>query len=149
MATILCRYQHVKSCYLSQTTCCVCTLHWVERSYLLNLCNHMYYSWLQCQSNRNSVKYSWVAEVPISLAGFQPQFIFEVQLYSHLKLDELITANLCTCHDSCAVVSCAKICSNIVTMNGVPTAQLSCHVHKFVVISPWMKLQWNKIVVEF
>ena len=48
-----------------------------------------------------------------------------------------------------AVVSCAKICSNIVTMNGVTTAQLSCHVHKFVVISPWMKLQWNKIVVEF
>ena len=114
-ATILPRPQHVKSCYLSQTTCCVCTLHCVERSYLLNLCNHMYYSWLQSQSNRNSVKYSWAAQGPMSLTGFQMQIICDGNL---ILISSKVSWTDHSAPQPCCCAMC-KFCSGIITMNGI------------------------------
>ena len=35
----------------------------------------------------------------------------------HTNHNKIMAANFCTCHDSCAVVACAKICSNWIVTN--------------------------------
>ena len=40
-------------------------------------------------------------------------------------LNPLITTKFCTCHDSCAVMACAKFCSDQVTRNGLLPKQIS------------------------
>ena len=37
----------------------------------------------------------------------------------------MITAKFCTCHDSCAVMACAKLCSDLTARNGVTANKLS------------------------
>ena len=32
--------------------------------------------------------------------------------FSHPNANEVIATNFCTCHDSCAVLACAKFCSD-------------------------------------
>ena len=38
---------------------------------------------------------------------------------SHSYSDNVITVKFCACHDSCAVMACAKICSDTVAVNGI------------------------------
>ena len=49
--------------------------------------------------------------------------VMEISSGSHPDSDEVIAPKFCTCHNSCAVVACAKICSNFVVTNGT-TAEL-------------------------
>ena len=45
-----------------------------------------------------------------------------------MQLNQLITTQLCTCHDSCAVMLCAKVCSNLVNRNLNTAYQFFCHI---------------------
>ena len=36
----------------------------------------------------------------------------EISFWSHFKSNKVTATKFCTCHDSCAVVACTKICSN-------------------------------------
>ena len=52
------------------------------------------------------------------VSAFQPalfpsQFKFNGNFHSHLDSNTAIATKLCTWHDSCAVVACAKICCNL------------------------------------
>ena len=51
---------------------------------------------------------------PISPTNFPPQFQLPManSFCCNSYLDDDITTNSSTCHDSCAVVACAKICSD-------------------------------------
>ena len=42
-----------------------------------------------------------------------------ISFYYHWYFNELITTSFCTCHDSTAVVACAKNCSDNITMKGI------------------------------
>ena len=50
----------------------------------------------------------------------------EISFHSHLNSNTVIPTKLCTWHDSCAVVACAKICCDLMASNGI-TARWSCH----------------------
>ena len=43
----------------------------------------------------------------------------EIPFGSHRNYDELIGTNFGTCHDCCAVMACAKICSDITGRNEI------------------------------
>ena len=43
----------------------------------------------------------------------------ENSFWSHPSCGEVIAMKFCTGHDSCAVLACAKFCSNIIPYNGV------------------------------
>ena len=54
------------------------------------------------------------------------QIIWKFHFHSHLDSNTVITAKFCTWHDSCAVVTCAKICCGLIASNGI-TARRSFH----------------------
>ena len=41
----------------------------------------------------------------------------EISLCSHPSCNEVIATKFCTCHDSCAVMACAKFCSDMILCN--------------------------------
>ena len=50
----------------------------------------------------------------------------EISFHSHLESNRVIATKFCTWHDSCAVVACAKMCSDLMASNGI-TARRSFH----------------------
>ena len=56
----------------------------------------------------------------ILLMIFPSQFKFDGNLIcSYSNSDKVFIAKFCTCHDSCAVVECAKICCDLSTKNWI------------------------------
>ena len=56
----------------------------------------------------------------ILLMIFPSQFKFDGNLIcSYSNSDKVFIAKFCTCHDSCAVVACAKICCDLSTKNWI------------------------------
>ena len=47
----------------------------------------------------------------------------EISFHSHLDSNTVIATKLCTWHDSCAVVACAKICCDLMASNGIMARQ--------------------------
>ena len=43
----------------------------------------------------------------------------EISFHSHLDANTVIATKFCTCHDSCAVVTCAKICCDLMVSDGI------------------------------
>ena len=50
----------------------------------------------------------------------------EISFHSHLNSNTVIATKLCTWHDCCAVVACAKMCWDLKASNGI-TARRSFH----------------------
>ena len=70
---------------------------------------------------------------------FPSQFKYdEKQFCCHPNSTELITTNLCTCHNSCPVMAHATICSDIIIRNGL-------HWHEFSIKFQlwWKRCLWN------
>ena len=45
--------------------------------------------------------------------------LMKTSLCSHPNYSKVVTTKLCTLYDSCAVIACAKFCSNMISYNGV------------------------------
>ena len=64
---------------------------------------------------------------PLGVASgpFHEQFfchnsnLLEISLCLHPRCSEVVTMKFCTCHDSTAVMACAKFCSDIIPSSGV------------------------------
>ena len=72
---------------------------------------------------------------PISpMIFFYFSYLMEI-ICLNLNINEAIATNFCTCHDSCAVVACAKFCSDLVSW-------------KCIIIRCWEKFAffWGKII---
>ena len=73
---------------------------------------------------------SWplmTSQGPVSLTVFHRNSnSMEISFHSHLDSNTAIVTKFCTWHDSCAVVSCAKICCDLMVSNGI-TARRSFH----------------------
>ena len=54
--------------------------------------------------------------------------LLEISLCLHPRCSEVITMKFCTCHDSTAVMACAKFCSDMIPSSGV-TLKSTFHVH--------------------
>ena len=50
----------------------------------------------------------------------------EISFYSQPTFNSVITTKFCTCHDSTAVMACAKFCSDLIPRDGM-TAKLDIH----------------------
>ena len=58
----------------------------------------------------------------ISTSNFQSYFkSVEYLNCFHPNFIEVITTKLCTCHENCDVMACAKLCSNLITRNWIAT----------------------------
>ena len=63
-------------------------------------------------------------DVDIGQVPFPSQSRFVWILFcSHPNSNKVITTKFCTCHDSCAVVACAKVWCDIMTRHGITTKQ--------------------------
>ena len=60
----------------------------------------------------------------------------KILFYTHLNSINVITTNFCTCHDSCAVMACAKLCCYLMSSNWI-TARKS--FHRISIVSKWNK----------
>ena len=66
--------------------------------------------WCQLwNSDDERPRFSRPVSLTVSLTSFQ----------SHLNSNTVIATKLCTWHDSCAVLACAKICCYLMACNGV------------------------------
>ena len=63
----------------------------------------------------------------------------EVPFCSHPNLDALIATKFCTCHDSTAVVTCAKICSNLMGSDRITAQEIS---HCIWILSAKSSVKW-------
>ena len=57
-----------------------------------------------------------------------------------------ISANFCTCHHSCAVVTCAKFCGNYYIINGTKVKRCS---HLISILSENQFVKWVMAVIRF
>ena len=90
----------------------------------------------------------WDAETNMSwisshLAIRRPPFIgnskcMEISLWSDAKSDKVIATKLCTCHDSWAVVTCAKFGSNRICRGVITTKQILVRIE-----FRWNDRLWN------
>ena len=63
-------------------------------------------------------------QAPVLLKVFPSKFkSMEILCFSHLDSNRIIATKFCACHDSCAVVACAKICRNLMAGNGITARQ--------------------------
>ena len=77
----------------------------------------------------------------------------EISFHSHLDSVRTIATKFCTCHGSCAVVACAKVCCDLMTSNGI-TARRSFHriwiARKIVSeTGPWKVENMGSILLGF
>ena len=75
-----------------------------------------------------NVHTSWVLmQGPVSLKNFYHNSnVMDTSFYSHPNSNKVIAIKFCTCHDSCAVVPCAKFCCDLVTSDWI-TERRSFH----------------------
>ena len=79
----------------------------------------------------------------ISHNNFQHNSIsIEISFHFHPNSNPLIATKFCTCHDSCAVMSCAKLCSNMIIKN--VTAKFFLHGIRTLLVQ-WV---WGLLPVE-
>ena len=59
----------------------------------------------------------------LDLGSLHQQFFIKMKILLCCNPDfiEVIAAKFCTCHDSCAVMACAKICSDLINKNWITT----------------------------
>ena len=61
---------------------------------------------------------------PISRTIFRNSNSMEISLCSHWRCIEVIAMKFCTWQDSCAVMACAKFCSDLMSYNGITVKQI-------------------------
>ena len=64
-----------------------------------------------------------------------------VLFYSHPNSNEIITPRFCTWHDSCAVMTCAKFWSDLITNNLVTAKQI---FHRIWILSEKLLRKWSQ-----
>ena len=84
--------------------------------------------WFLCIENGHWLCLFLFSELgPVSLTVFHRNSnSMEISFNSHLHSNTVIATKCCTWHDSCAVVTCAKICCNLMASNRI-TARRSFH----------------------
>ena len=69
----------------------------------------------RCDCNFKSWVFKLISRIDILSISYEITLM--CMFCSHLNSNEVIATKVCTCHDSCAVGSCANICCNLMASN--------------------------------